>query len=118
MIARGALCATSSGAGRIPAPGQPHYTAAKHGVLGLVKLVAQEQQAQGIRSNAILPGVVDTPMLRANPPEFVEMLERYAPGGRLADPEAVASAAVWLCSHEARWVNGQSIAVDGGGVMI
>jgi NAD(P)-dependent dehydrogenase (short-subunit alcohol dehydrogenase family) len=116
--ARGALCATSSGAGRIPAPGQPHYTAAKHGVLGLVKLAAQEQQSHGIRSNAILPGVTDTPMMRSNPPEFVEMLERYAPGGRLADPEAVAAAAVWLCSHEARWVNGQSIAVDGGGVMI
>ena len=115
---RGALCATSSGAGRIPAPGQPHYTAAKHGVLGLVKLAAQEHIAQGIRSNAILPGATDTPMLHENPREFVETLEKYAPGGRLGDAADVAAAAVWLCSPEARHVNGQSIAVDGGGVMI
>lgn len=115
---RGALCATSSGAGRIPAPGQPHYTAAKHGVLGLVKLAAQEHIAQGIRSNAILPGAIDTPMLHRNPPEYVETLRRYSPGGQLGTPEDVAAAAVWLCSDEARYVNGQSIAVDGGGVMI
>jgi len=116
---RGALCATSSGAGRIPAPGQPHYTAAKHGVLGLVKLAAQEHLAQGIRSNAILPGSTDTPMMhRNNPPEFIQMLEKYSPGGQLGKAEDVAAAAVWLLSPEARHVNGQSIAVDGGGVMI
>jgi NAD(P)-dependent dehydrogenase (short-subunit alcohol dehydrogenase family) len=116
---RGTLCATSSGAGRIPAPGQPHYTAAKHGLLGLVKLAAQEYLAQGIRSNAILPGLTDTPMVhRNNPPEFVEQLRRFSPGGELGNPEDVAAAAVWLCSPEARHVNGQSIAVDGGGVMI
>ena len=116
---RGALCATSSGAGRIPAPGQPHYTAAKHGVIGLVKLAAQEHIAQGIRSNAILPGSTDTPMMhRNNSPEFVETLTRYAPGGRLGTPDEVAAAAVWLLSPESGYVNGQSVAVDGGGVMI
>ncbi|MEM7412916.1 MAG: SDR family oxidoreductase [Myxococcota bacterium] len=115
---RGALCASASGAARVPAPGQPHYTAAKHGLLGLVKLVAQEQLAQGIRSNAILPGATDTPMMRDNPPEFVKMLERYSPGGKLGRAEDVAAAAVWLCSREARHVNGQSIVVDGGGILI
>ncbi len=115
---RGALCATSSGAGRVPAPGQPHYTAAKHGVLGLVKVAAQEHLAQGIRSNAILPGATDTPMIRANSPEFLEMMRGISPGGELGSAADVAAAAVWLCSPEARWVNGQSIAVDGGGVMI
>lgn len=115
---RGSLCATSSGAGRIPAPGQPHYTAAKHGVLGLVKIAAQEHLAKGIRSNAILPGVTDTPMLHENPPEFVANLRRFAPGGDLGSAADVAAAAVWLCSAEARHVNGQSIAVDGGGIMI
>lgn len=115
---RGALCATSSGAGRIPAPGQPHYTAAKHGLLGLVKLAAQEHIEQGIRSNAILPGSTDTPMMHGNSPEFVEMLRRFSPGGELGAAEDVAAAAVWLCSPAAKWVNGQSIAVDGGGVMI
>jgi len=115
---RGALCATSSGAGRIPAPGQPHYTAAKHGLLGLVKLAAQEHIEHGIRSNAILPGSTDTPMMHANSPEFVELLRRHSPGGELGTAEDVAAAAVWLCSPAAKWVNGQSIAVDGGGVMI
>ena len=117
--ARGALVATSSGAGRIPAPGQPHYTAAKHGVLGLVKLAAQEFLAQGIRSNAILPGSTDTPMMhRNNSEDFVNMLRRFSPGGELGTAADVAAAGVWLCSAEAKWVNGQSIAVDGGGVMI
>jgi NAD(P)-dependent dehydrogenase (short-subunit alcohol dehydrogenase family) len=116
--ARGVLCATSSGAGRIAAPGQPHYTAAKHGMLGLVKLAAQEHLAQGIRSNAILPGSTDTPMMQSNPPEFIEMFRRFSPGGRFGTAENVAAAAVWLCSDEATWVNGQSIAVDGGGVML
>ena len=115
---RGSLCATSSGAGRIPAPGQPHYTAAKHGLLGLVKLAAQEHVESGIRSNAILPGSTDTPMMRSNPPEWVKTMERMSPGGRFGTAEDVAAAAVWLCSPEARWVNGQSVLVDGGQVMI
>lgn len=115
---RGALCATSSGAGRIPAPGQPHYTAAKHGLLGLVKLAAQENINHGIRSNAILPGSTDTPMMHSNPPEWIKTMERMSPGGHFGTAENVAAAAVWLCSPEARWVNGQSVAVDGGGVMI
>ena len=115
---RGALCATSSGAGRIPAPGQPHYTAAKHGLLGLVKLAAQENINHGIRSNAILPGSTDTPMMHSNPPEWIKTMERMSPGGHFGTAENVAAAAVWLCSPEARWVNGQSVAVDGGGIMI
>jgi len=114
---RGALCITSSGAGRIAAPGQPHYTAAKHALLGLTRQVASEFSAQGIRCNAILPGLTDTKMLRATAPMPLEQMVRFAPGGRMGTPDEVAAAAVWLCSDEARWVNGQSIAVDGGGVM-
>ncbi|MCA9513197.1 MAG: SDR family oxidoreductase [Myxococcales bacterium] len=114
---RGALCITSSGAGRIPAPGQPHYTAAKHALLGLNRQVASEFGGQGIRCNAILPGATDTPMLRANAPMPLDQMARFVPGGRLGTPEEVAAAAVWLCSDDARWVNGQAIAVDGGGVM-
>lgn len=116
---RGALCATSSGAGRVPAPGQPHYTASKHGVLGIVKLAAQEFLAQGIRSNAILPGSTETPMMhRNNPPDAIERMRRFSPGGEFGVAEDVAAAGVWLCSPEARHVNGQSICVDGGGVMV
>lgn len=114
---RGAIVNTSSGAGIIPAPGQPHYTAAKHGVLGLTKLGAQEYATRGIRTNAICPGVTKTGMMSTQPPEFVEMIKKTVPGGELGRPEDVAATAVWLCSSEARWVNGQSVIVDGGGVL-
>ena len=57
-------------------------------------------------------------MMRSNPPEWVKTMERMSPGGRFGTAEDVAAAAVWLCSPEARWVNGQSVLVDGGQVMI
>ncbi len=114
---RGAIVNVSSGAGIVAAPGQPHYTAAKHGVLGLTKAAAQEYAGQGLRVNAICPGATETPMMLANPPGFVELMRRTTPGGELGRPEDVAAAAVWLCSPDARWVNGQSLVVDGGGVV-
>jgi NAD(P)-dependent dehydrogenase (short-subunit alcohol dehydrogenase family) len=118
---RGAIVNTASGAGIVPAPGQPHYTAAKHGVLGLTKCAAAEYQAQGIRANAICPGLTDTKMVReflaASPPDLVQAVRRTVPGGEMGRPADVAALAVWLCSDQARWVNGQSIVVDGGGVM-
>ena len=117
---RGAIVNTSSGAGIVPAPGQPHYTAAKHGVLGLTKVAAAEFATEGIRANAICPGLTDTPMVRQSfeyNPEAVDDLIATVPGGELGRPVDVAAAAVWLCSDQARWVNGQSLIVDGGGVM-
>ena len=114
---RGAICITSSGAGRVAAPGQPHYTAAKHAILGLVRSVVTEYNRSGIRCNTILPGLVDTPLLGSGGSD-IEALKKYAPGGRIGTPEEVAAAAVWLCSPAARWVNGQAIVVDGGGVMV
>lgn len=118
---RGAICNTSSGAAIVPAPGQPHYTAAKHGVVGIMKNVAQEYASQRIRCNSVLPGVTDTPMVHAsfeaNGPEYRKALERTVPMGELAQPEEIAETAVWLCSDHARRVNGQGIIVDGGGVL-
>ena len=117
---RGAIVNTSSGAGIVPAPGQPHYTAAKHGVLGLTKCAGAEYYLRGIRANAICPGVTLTPMLEAaleGNPDEAAALKNTVPGGLLGRPMDVASTAVWLCSEQARWVNGQSIIVDGGGVM-
>ncbi len=114
---RGSIVNTSSGAGLVAAPGQPHYTAAKHGVIGLTRSAAQEFARAGIRVNAICPGLTDTAMIRSQPPEFLEAIARMSPTGRLGEPDDVARAAVWLLSPEARWVNGQAIVVDGGGVM-
>jgi NAD(P)-dependent dehydrogenase (short-subunit alcohol dehydrogenase family) len=115
----GAIVNTSSGAGLIAAPFLPHYTAAKHGVLGLTKAAAQEFSGRGVRVNAVCPGMVDTPMIQdwfRTSPEVANAVLATMPGGRLGRPEQVAEAAVWLCSDAADWVSGLSMVVDGGQV--
>jgi NAD(P)-dependent dehydrogenase (short-subunit alcohol dehydrogenase family) len=114
---RGSIVNTSSGAGLIPAPGQPHYTAAKHGVIGLTRSSAQELASQGIRVNAICPGLTETPMIGNQPAALLEGLAKMSPTGKLGQPIDVAQLAAWLLTPEAQWVNGQSIVVDGGGVL-
>jgi len=114
---RGSIVNTSSGAGLIPAPGQPHYTAAKHGVIGLTRSAAQEFASQGIRVNAICPGLTETGMIQSQPKAFLEGMARMSPTGQLGQPVDVAQLSSWLLTPEAQWVNGQAIVVDGGGVM-
>ena len=114
---RGAIVNVSSGAGVVPAPGQPQYTAAKHGVLGLTKQAAQEYARAGIRVNAVLPGQTETAPMRAYldaQPDHGERILRRLPAGRMATPEEIAESIVWLCSDAASYVNGVSLLVDGG----
>ena len=116
---RGAICNTSSGAGVIGARGLPHYTAAKHGVLGLTKVAAQELYGEGIRVNAVCPGMTESKMTAAFAAEdnaISRAVMRHLPGGRMGRPEEVAEAAVWLCSPLARFVSGESMLVDGSQV--
>jgi len=116
---QGAIVNTSSGAGLTPAPGMPHYTAAKHGVLGLTKAASAEYAGQGIRVNAVLPGMTRTAMIEEwfeSNPDIAKFVLRSLPGGRLGEPEQVARAAVWLCSDQADWIGGASLVVDGGGL--
>jgi NAD(P)-dependent dehydrogenase (short-subunit alcohol dehydrogenase family) len=113
----GAIVNMSSGAGIVPAPGQPQYTAAKHAVLGLTKQAAQEYAKAGIRVNAVLPGQTETAPMRAYldaQPDGGERMLRRLPMGRMATPEEIADAVVWLCSDQASYVNGVSLTVDGG----
>ena len=113
----GAIVNMSSGAGVVPAPGQPQYTAAKPGVLGLTKQAAQEFAAAGIRVNAVLPGQTETTPMRAYldaMPDGGEKMLRRLPMKRMATPIEIAHAVVWLCSDEASYVNGDSLVVDGG----
>ena len=118
---RGAIVNTSSGAAIVPAPGQPHYTAAKHGVVGIMKNAASEYAGDLIRCNSVLPGITDTAMLESslarNGPEYRKVLESTVPGGVIGKPEEVGETAVWLCSDRASRVNGQGVVVDGGGVL-
>jgi len=113
----GAIVNMSSGAGVVPAPGQPQYTAAKHGVLGLTKQAAQEYARAGIRVNAVLPGQTETDPMRAYLdalPDHGEKMLRRLPMQRLATPDEIANAVAWLCSSDASYVNGESLVVDGG----
>jgi len=120
MIAQGrggAIVNMASAAGLVPAPGQPQYTAAKHGVLGLTKQAAQEFAGSGIRVNAVLPGQTETAPMRAYldaQPDGGEKMLRRLPMGRMATTNEIANAVAWLCSAEASYVNGVSLTVDGG----
>jgi NAD(P)-dependent dehydrogenase (short-subunit alcohol dehydrogenase family) len=116
---RGAIVNTSSGAGVLATPGLSAYASSKHGVLGLTKTAALENARTGVRVNAILPGSIDTPMLRAAmslDPAVEQMIRGSQPGGRLGTPEEVAEAVVWLCSDRSAFVSGASLAVDGAAV--
>ncbi len=118
--ASGTIVNTSSGAGVVAAPGQPHYTAAKHGVIGLTKAAAQEYARQGIRVNAVLPGSTDTPMFQGfigDDENIARLIARSNILGELLSPTDIASAVVWLASDSAGMVNGQSLIVDGGGIV-
>lgn len=94
----------------------PSYTAAKHGVAGLTKLLANEWAAKGINVNAIAPGYVETnntKALRADPDRNEAILARI-PAGRWGRPEDIAGTAVFLCSPAAAYIHGAILNVDGG----
>jgi NAD(P)-dependent dehydrogenase (short-subunit alcohol dehydrogenase family) len=90
------------------------YVASKHGVIGLTKTGALQYASQGIRINAICPGGIDTPMMAALPPEQRERITAMHPIGRLATPEEIAEAVVWLCSDRSSYLCGSVVMVDGG----
>jgi len=99
--------------------GTTAYVASKHGVIGLTKAAALAYAKSGIRVNAVCPGVVRTPLverhLKANP-RLEALLVANEPIGRMAQPEEVAEAVVWLCSDAASFVTGHPMVVDGGAV--
>jgi len=113
----GAIVNTSSGAGIIGFPGMANYVAAKHGVIGLTKTAALEYIGSGIRINAVCPGTARSRMvedwMQGDPAAEAEVAGLH-PIGRIADPDEIASAALWLCSDEASFVVGHALVVDGG----
>jgi NAD(P)-dependent dehydrogenase (short-subunit alcohol dehydrogenase family) len=98
------------------APGFDAYTASKAGVLGLVKVMANDYARDGIRVNAVIPGFTDTPMVRPvmENDEWRESLIRTIPMGRPGRPEEVAAMMVFLASEEASYATGGAFFVDGG----
>jgi NAD(P)-dependent dehydrogenase (short-subunit alcohol dehydrogenase family) len=116
---RGAIVNMSSVAGVMGFPQIPIYVASKHAVLGLTKSAALEYAKSGIRINAIAPGTVDTDPVRIgraaqDNKQFLETLKSMHPIGRIADPEEMANAVVWLLSDKASFVLGHTLLVDGG----
>lgn len=121
-VGKGSIVNTSSINGLISSgtPSLPGYAASKHAVIGLTKTVALTYAKQGIRVNAVLPGVTITNMVRGVMelgPEVVAKLESISPLGRMAEPEEIAEGAIWLCSDKASFVNGHSLVMDGGFVI-
>ena len=113
----GAIVNTSSGAGVIGIPGNPAYTAAKHGVIGLTRSAALDYAAQNLRVNAVCPGYIDTPMMTrftGGTSAGRAQVVSEEPVGRMGRPEEIAAAVVWLCSDSAAFVIGHALVIDGG----
>ena len=116
---KGTIVNTASTAGLVGLERRPAYTASKHGVVGLTKVAALDYAKEGIRVNAVCPGMVSTPLLEqyfVDRPEFAEEAIALHPMGRLGTPEEIAEAVVWLLSDASSFVTGFPLAVDGGRV--
>jgi len=113
----GSVVNVASGAGLVGFARLPAYVASKHGVIGLTKSVALEYARKGIRVNAVCPGSVRTPMLAGftgGDDAALEAMGAMSPIGRLATPDEIAAAIVWLCTPDACFVTGTALPVDGG----
>jgi 3-oxoacyl-[acyl-carrier protein] reductase len=91
-------------------PGQANYAASKAGLLALTRTVAREMARKGVTCNAVLPGVIETDMTA----DVADGLVEAVPAGRVGQPAEVAACVAFLCSEEAAYINGATLAVDGG----
>ncbi|MGW7689014.1 glucose 1-dehydrogenase [Streptomyces asiaticus] len=113
----GSIVNTSSGAGVVGIRGQAAYVAAKHGLIGLTKSAALDYAAQGVRVNAICPGIIETPMMDRFSGGTAEGRARVIgqePVGRMGSPEEIASAVLWLSSDLGAFATGHAMVIDGG----
>ncbi len=111
----GAIVNTASVAGVVGVPGNTAYCAAKHGVVGLTRSAALEYAAQGIRINAICPGLTRTGIverLTALMPDAVTAVT--PPMQRMAEPSEIGEVVAFMCSNSASFMTGQAVSVDGG----
>ena len=123
MIERGhgRIVSISSDAGRVGSSGEAVYSAAKAGIIGFSKTVAREVARHHINVNVVCPGPTDTPLLKTIQevnPKLQDALKRAIPFGRLAQPDDIAPAAVFLASDDASYITGQVLSVSGGLTMV
>ncbi|RKF23101.1 SDR family oxidoreductase [Altericroceibacterium spongiae] len=115
----GAIVNTASAMGSVAVANAAEYVATKHGVIGLSRAAAVDYGTQGIRVNAVLPGVIETPMFTrfANDPAyagFIDQLRGQHPIGRFGRPEEIGQVVSWLLSDLSSFTTGAAIAADGG----
>ena len=97
--------------------GQVNYAAAKSGIHGFTKALAQEGAAKGITVNAIAPGYIDTDMVRAVPPNVLEKIVARIPVGRLGHAEEIARGVLFLVADDAGFITGSTLSINGGKYM-
>jgi NAD(P)-dependent dehydrogenase (short-subunit alcohol dehydrogenase family) len=123
MVGRGggSVVNIASVAATVAFPGTSAYTASKAGVVGLTRLAAQEYGSANIRVNAVLPGIIETPMLaglKDAAPEMYQQIvaraETMTSQGRIGMPHEIASVTAFLAGDEASYLTGAALAVDGG----
>jgi len=114
----GRIITVTSVVGATGNPGQVNYAAAKAGLVGMTKALAQEVASRGITVNAVAPGFVTTAMTDKLSEQQRAKLTESIPLGRIGKPEDVAAAVAYLASDEAGWVTGATLHVNGGMAMI
>ena len=108
----GRIVSLSSVAGVLGNRGQTNYAAAKAGLHGASKSLAQEMASRGVTVNVVAPGVIDSPMTEQLFPK--EQLKAMVPAGRAGKPKEVAALVSFLCSDEAGYITGQVVSINGG----
>ncbi len=110
----GAIVNIGSVNGQAGRYGQVNYAAAKSGIHGFTKALAQEGARSQITVNAIAPGFIDTEMVRAVPPEVLEKIVAKIPRGRLGSTNDIARGVVFLTADDADWITGSTLSINGG----
>jgi 3-oxoacyl-[acyl-carrier protein] reductase len=114
----GRVIAITSVVGITGNPGQANYVAAKAGITGMIKALAQEYAKRGVTANCVAPGFIVTPMTDKLNDKQRETIVAKIPASRAGTPAEVAAAVVFLASNEAGYVTGQTLHVNGGMAMI
>lgn len=114
----GRIINVTSVVGTMGNPGQANYCAAKAGIQGMSKSMAQEVASRGITINCIAPGFIKTPMTEALNEQQSERITQNIPAARFGLPEDIAAGAVFLASEEASYMTGQTLHINGGLLMV
>jgi len=115
---KGVIVNMASQLGQIGGVELVHYSAAKAGIIGMTKSLAREVSDKGVRVNAVAPGPINTPLVRALSQDWQDAKAAELPLGRFGEPDEVAGAVAFLCSNDAALFVGQTLSPNSGDVML